>query len=54
MSEWEIEGQGGSTAGLDDDELGEDDEGAIGDLGSEEDLGGEPGAMDDEEPGGGL
>jgi hypothetical protein len=53
MSEWEIEGQGGSTEGLDDDEPSDDDddEPSIGDLGTE---GGEPGGADDEEYGAGM
>jgi hypothetical protein len=52
MSEWETEGQGGATEGVDDDELGGgSDAGEMGG-GSEDGAPDEPGGMDDEESGG--
>ena len=51
MSEWETEGQGGATEGLDDDEPSDDEDGGVGEVGTE---GEESSGTDDEEFGGGM
>jgi hypothetical protein len=55
MSEWETEGQGGSSEGLDDEQgdgMGGESEGGL--QGDEGEQGGSGGGMDDEESGGAM